>query len=178
LHIIKSMNVNGRAGIVLPHGVLFRSGSEGRIREQILKNDLIEAVVALPSKLFYGTGIPAAILILNKNKPENKKNKVFIIDAEKDFLEGKNQNSLRPQDINKIVKAYDSYYDIEKYARVVDMKEIIEKDYNLNISQYIDSSEQEEVINVKAVRIEIKEIKVKLAEVDKKVEEYLDELNY
>jgi type I restriction enzyme M protein len=178
LHIIKSMNVNGRAGIVLPHGVLFRSGSEGRIREQILKNDLIEAVIALPSKLFYGTGIPAAILILNKNKSENKKNKVFIIDAEKDFLEGKNQNSLRPQDINKIVKAYDSYSDIEKYARVVDMKEITEKDYNLNISQYIDSSEQEEIINVKAVRAEIKEIKIKLAEVDKKVEEYLDELNY
>jgi len=178
LHIIKSMNVNGRAGIVLPHGVLFRGGAEGRIREQILKNDLIEAVIALPSKLFYGTGIPAAILILNKNKPENKKNKVFIIDAEKDFLEGKNQNSLRPQDINKIVKAYDAYSDIEKYARVVDMKEIAEKDYNLNISQYIDSSEQEEVIDVKKVRKELVALEKEREVINKKVEEFLSELDY
>ncbi len=178
LHIIKSMNVNGRAGIVLPHGVLFRGGAEGRIREQILKNDLIEAVIALPSKLFYGTGIPAAILILNKNKPENKKNKVLIIDAEKDFLEGKNQNSLRPQDINKIVKAYDGYSDIEKYARVVDMKEIAEKEHNLNISQYIDSSEQEEVIDVKKVRKELIALEKEREEINKKVESFLSELDY
>jgi type I restriction enzyme M protein len=176
LHIIKSMNVNGRAGIVLPHGVLFRGGAEGRIREQILKNDLIEAVIALPSKLFYGTGIPAAILILNKNKPENKKNKVLIINAEKDFLEGKNQNSLRSQDINKIVKAYDSYSDIEKYARVVDIKEIAEKEYNLNISQYIDSSEKEEIINVRAVREDIKNLEKEREKIDKKVNEFLDAL--
>ncbi|MCK9578960.1 MAG: type I restriction-modification system subunit M [Methanoregula sp.] len=178
LHIVKSMNVNGRAGIVLPHGVLFRGGAEGRIREQILKNDLIEAVIALPSKLFYGTGIPAAILVLNKNKPENKKNKVLIIDAEKDFLEGKNQNSLRSQDINKIVKAYDGYSDIEKYARVVDMKEIAEKDYNLNISQYIDSSEQEEVIDVKKVRKELVALEKEREVINKKVEEFLSELDY
>lgn len=178
LHIIKSMNVNGRAGIVLPHGVLFRGGAEGRIREQILKNDLIEAVIALPSKLFYGTGIPAAILILNKNKPENKKNKVLIIDAEKDFLEGKNQNSLRPQDINKIVKAYDGYSDIEKYTRVVDIKEITEKDYNLNISQYIDSSEQEEIIDVKTVWKELKSLEKEREVINKKVDSFLAELNY
>lgn len=176
LHIIKSMNVNGRAGIVLPHGVLFRGGAEGRIREQMLKNDLIEAVVALPSKLFYGTGIPAAILILNKNKPENKKNKVLIIDAEKDFLEGKNQNSLRPQDINKVIKAYDNYSDIEKYARVVDMKEIAGNDYNLNMGQYIDSSEQEEIINVKAVRKELLVLEKERDVINKKVEGFLDEL--
>lgn len=178
LHIIKSMNVNGRVGIVLPHGVLFRGGAEGRIREQILKNDLIEAVIALPAKLFYGTGIPAAILILNKNKPENKKNKVLIIDAENDFLEGKNQNSLQPQDINKIVKAYDNYSDIEKYARVVDIKEIVEKDYNLNISQYIDSSEQEEVIDVKKVWKGLSVLEKERDMINKKVDEFLKELKY
>jgi len=178
LHIIKSMNVNGRAGIVLPHGVLFRGGAEGRIREQILKNDLIEAVIALPSKLFYGTGIPAAILILNKNKPENKKNKVLIIDAEKDFLEGKNQNSLRLQDINKIVKAYDAYSDIEKYARVVEMKEVAEKDYNLNISQYIDSSEQEEIIDVKTAWKELKNLEKECEMINKKVSNFLSQLDY
>ena len=178
LHIIKSMNVNGRVGIVLPHGVLFRGGAEGRIREQILKNDLIEAVIALPAKLFYGTGIPAAILILNKNKPENKKNKVLIIDAENDFLEGKNQNSLQPQDINKIVKAYDNYSDIEKYARVVDIKEIVEKDYNLNISKYIDSSEQEEVIDVKKVWKGLSVLEKERDMINKKVDEFLKELKY
>ncbi|MFA5751223.1 MAG: type I restriction-modification system subunit M [Candidatus Paceibacterota bacterium] len=178
LHIIKSMNANGRAGIVLPHGVLFRGGAEARIREQILKNDLIETIVSIPSKLFYGTGIPAIIMILNKNKSEEKKNKVLIIDAEKDYLEGKNQNSLRPQDINKIVKAHDNYQDIEKYARVVSLKEIEENDYNLNIRQYIDPSEKEEVIDVKEVRKEIQTIKKELAEVDKQVEKYLDGLNY
>jgi len=178
LHIIKSMNVNGRAGIVLPHGVLFRGGTEGRIREQILKNDLIEAVIALPSKLFYGTSIPAVILILNKNKPENKKNKVLIIDAEKDFLEGKNQNSLRSQDINKIVKAYDSYSDIEKYARVVEMKEIVEKNYDLNLSQYIDSSKKKEIIDVKNIRKELMGLKKEQEMIDKKVEDFLSELDY
>jgi type I restriction enzyme M protein len=178
LHIIKSMNINGRAGIVLPHGVLFRGGAESRIREQILKNDLLEAVIGLPSKLFYGTGIPAAILILNKNKPENKKGKVLFINAEKDFLEGKNQNSLRPQDINKIIKAYDNYSDIEKYARVVDIKEIIEKDYDLNISQYIDSSETEEIIDVKKVWKELDILEKEKEEINKKVNNYLKELKY
>ncbi len=178
LHIIKSMNVNGRAGIVLPHGVLFRGGAEGRIREQILRNDLIEAIIALPSKLFYGTGIPAAILIFNKNKPENKKNKVLIIDAEKDFLEGKNQNSLRPQDINKIVKSYDGYSDIEKYARVVEMNEIAGNNYDLNINQYIDSSEKEEIIDVKTTWVELKRLEKEREEISKKVDTYLDQLKY
>lgn len=178
LHIIKSMNVNGRAGIVLPHGVLFRGGAEGRIREQILKNDLIEAVIALPAKLFYGTGIPAAILILNKNKPENKKNKVLIIDAEKDFLEGKNQNSLRPQDINKIVKAYDGYSDIEKYARVVDVGEISENNYDLNLSLYIDSSEQKEMVDVKTVWKELKSLEKEREVINKKVDNFIAELDY
>lgn len=178
LHIVKSMNQNGRAGIVLPHGVLFRGGAEGRIREQILRNDLVEAVVSLPAKLFYGTGIPAAILILNKNKSQEKKGKVMIIDAEKDYLEGKNQNSLRAQDISKIVKAYDAYADVDKYARVVDIKEIAENDYGLNIKQYIDSTVKEEEIDVKKVRAEIKILKKELAQIDEKVEGYLDELNY
>ncbi len=178
LHIIKSMNINGRAGIVLPHGVLFRGGAEGRIREQILKNDLIEAVIALPSKLFYGTGIPAAILIFNKNKPENKKNKVLIINAEKDFFEGKNQNSLRPQDINKIIKAFDGYSDIEKYARVVDIKEIEDNGFNLNIRQYIDSSDKEEKIDVSAVRKELFSLEKERGEINKKVEKFLNDLKY
>jgi type I restriction enzyme M protein len=178
LHVVKSMNVNGRAGIVLPHGVLFRGGAEARIREQILKNDLVEAVIALPAKLFYGTGIPAAIVILNKNKPETRKGKVLIIDAEKDFQEGKNQNTLRPADINKIVKAHSGYEDIEKYARVVNLKEIEDNAFNLNIRQYIDSSDKEKEIDVSVVRKELASLEKERVEISKKVERFLSELNY
>lgn len=175
LHIIKSMNVNGRAGIVLPHGVLFRGGSEGRIREQIIKNDILEAVIALPSKLFYGTGIPAAILIFNRNKPEQKKGKILIIDAEKDYLEGKNQNSLRKQDIDKIVNAYDQYQDVEKYARVVELKEIEENEFNLNIGEYIDTSTAQERTDVKGTWKEIEDIEAERVVISKELSSYLSQ---
>ncbi|MCL4352910.1 type I restriction-modification system subunit M [Patescibacteria group bacterium] len=178
LHILKSLNVNGRAGIVLPHGVLFRGGSEGRIREQIIKNDLLEAVIGLPPKLFYGTGIPAAILIFNRNKSPEKQGKVLIIDAEKDFLEGKNQNSLRKQDIEKIIKAYDQYEDIEKYARVVDVKEIEENEYNLNVRRYIDGSKEQEQIDVKQVWNELQTLEKERGEINKKVAGFIKELGY
>lgn len=178
LHIIKSMKDTGRAGVVLPHGVLFRGGSEGRIREQILKNDLIEAVIAMPSKLFYGVGIPVCILIFNKNKPANKKNKILFIDAEKDYAEGKNQNSLRKKDIDKIVNAYDDYKDIEKFARIVDLKEVEENEFNLNVRRYIENGEEEEEINVSEVWKELKELEQERAQIDKEVEGYLKELKY
>lgn len=178
LHIIKSMKEDGRAGVVLPHGVLFRGGSEGRIREQILKNDLIETIIAMPSKLFYGVGIPVCILIFNKNKPEHRKNKILFIDAEKDYAEGKNQNSLRKKDIDKIVSAYDDYKDIEKFARIVDLKEIEENDFNLNVRRYIENGEEEEEVNVSEVWGELKELEKEKNQIDKAVEEYLKELKY
>jgi type I restriction enzyme M protein len=163
---------------VLPHGVLSRGGAEGRIREQLIKNDLIEAIIALPAKLFYGTGIPAAIVIFNKNKPENHKNKILIVDAEKDFEEGKNQNRLRKKDIEKIVSAFEGYRDIEKYARVVDIKELEENEFNLNVRRYVENGDEEEVVDVKAVWSELKEIEKEREVVDKKVEDYLKELKY
>ncbi len=178
LHMVKSMNENGRAGIVLPHGVLFRGGAEGRIREELIKNDLIEAVIALPSKLFYGTGIPAAIVIFNKNKPESHKNKILIVDAEQDYEEGKNQNRLRKKDIEKIVSAFDGYRDIEKYARVIDVKELEENEFNLNVRRYVENGEEEVVVDVKTVWGEVKEIEKERDVVNKKVEGFLKELKY
>ncbi len=178
LHMVKSMNENGRAGIVLPHGVLFRGGAEGRIREQLLKNDLIEAVIALPAKLFYGTGIPAAILIFNKNKPEAHKNKILIVDAEKDYEEGKNQNRLRNKDIEKILSAFEGYRDIEKYARVVDIKELEENEFNLNVRRYVENGEDEEVLDVKTVWNEVREVEKEREVIDKKVEQFIKELKY
>lgn len=178
LHMVRSMNENGRAGIVLPHGVLFRGGAEGRIREQLIKNDLIEAIIALPAKLFYGTGIPAAIVIFNKNKSENHKNKIFIVDAEKDYEEGKNQNRLRKKDIEKIVAAFEDYRDIEKFARVIDIKELEENEFNLNVRRYVENGDEEEAIDVKMVWAEVKNIDKERAAIDKKVEGYLKDLNY
>ena len=178
LHMVKSMNENGRAGIVLPHGVLFRGGAEGRIRENLIKNDLIEAIIALPAKLFYGTGIPAAIVIFNKNKPEAHKDKILIIDAEQDFEEGKNQNRLRKKDIEKVVSAFEGYRDIEKFARVVDIKELEENEFNLNVRRYVENGEEEEVVDVKTVWSEVREIEKDREAIDKKVEGYLKELKY
>ncbi|MFA5997552.1 MAG: type I restriction-modification system subunit M [Candidatus Paceibacterota bacterium] len=178
LHMVKSMNENGRAGIVLPHGVLFRGGAEGRIREQLIKNDLIEAIIALPAKLFYGTGIPAAIVIFNKNKPESHKNKILIVDAEQDYEEGKNQNRLRIKDIEKIVSAFEGYRDIEKYARVIDIKELEENEFNLNVRRYVENGEDEVAVDVKTVWNEVREIEKEREVVNKKVEGYLKELKY
>ena len=178
LHILASLNQNGRAGIVVPHGVLFRPYAEARIREQMIRNDVIEAVISLPEKLFYGVGIPAAILILNKNKPETHKNNIQIINGEHDYEEGKKQNRLRKQDIEKIVDAFDSYADEEGYARVVGFEEIGENDFNLNVRRYIADTGVEEDIDVSAIWSELQELEEERDAADEKVKGYLKELHY
>lgn len=178
LHIVRSMNSNGRAGIVLPHGALFRGGSEGRIREQILKHDLVEAVIALPPKLFYGTGIPAAVVIFNRNKSPERQGKVLFIDAERDFSEGKNQNSLRYQDIQKIVKSCESFEDSDGYARAVDQKEISHNGYDLNVRRYVKSNDVDEDIDITAIHRELSLLEAERVEVDNKLGRYLKKLGY
>lgn len=178
LHIIKSMNKNGRAGVVVPHGVLFKSDASGRIREQILKNDLIEAVIAFPAKLFYGVTIPAATIIFNNNKPEERKGKVLIIDAEEGYEEGKKQNRLRKKDIKNIVDTFDRFTDVERFARVVDIEEIADNEYNLNIRRYVDTSEPEEPIDVPAVLTELAVLEAERDEIDAQVKQYMKELGY
>lgn len=175
-HMVSSLKSNGIAGVVMPHGVLFRGGAEGKIRKGILESDLLEAVIGLPSHLFYGTGIPACILIFNRNKSEERKGNVFFISAEDNFQEGKNQNTLRAQDIEKVVSAFDVYEDIEKYARVVSIEEIKNNDYNLNITRYIDKSEEEELVDLSAVMKDLKELEEKQTEIKAKLRGYLQEL--
>ena len=155
-HMIASLNNEGMAGVVMPHGVLFRGSSEKAIRQGILQDDLLEAVVGLPSGLFYGTGIPACLLIINKNKVPAHKGKVLFINGELDYEEGKNQNKLRPQDISKIVTtfenhSFDSIDDIKRYAKVVTIEEIEENDFNLNIRRYADTSPPAEIFDVRAI---------------------------
>lgn len=158
--MLASLKADGRMGIILPHGVLFRSGEEGKIREGLLfgtdtangsqPGDLIEAIVGLPSALFYNTGIPACVLILNKQKPAALKDKVIIIDASRDYLEGKAQNSLSAEHITRIVSTHKSAFghqaEIENYCRVVTLDEIRSNDGNLNIVRYINNGESEEVV--------------------------------
>lgn len=175
-HMISVLKQDGKLGIVLPHGVLFRAGSEGKIRQGILKDDILEAVVGLPSKLFYNTGIPASILVVNKSKPEHLKNKVIFIDASHHFKEGKNQNRLEDEHVKKIVDAYDTGDEIDKYMRVVGMAEIKENDYNLNIARYIDTSEEEEPVDLVATLASIKDIEEQEKAIDDKLAGFLKEL--
>ena len=150
-HMIASLNAEGVMGVVMPHGVLFRGSSEKEIRKGILEDDLLEAVIGLPPQLFYGTGIPASLLIVNKHKPEQRKGKVLFINGELEFEEGKNQNKLRQQDIDKIVAVFDGYQELKRYSRVVELDEIRDNDYNLNIRRYADTSPPPEIFDVRAI---------------------------
>ena len=150
-HMIASLNAEGKMGVVVPHGVLFRGSSEKEIRKGILEDDLLEAVIGLPSALFYGTGIPAALLIINKKKPAERKGKVLFINSELEYAEGKNQNKLRDEDIQHVMDVYDAYEDERRYSKVVEIDEIRENDYNLNIRRYADTSPPPEQFDVKAI---------------------------
>lgn len=157
-HMVASLNENGRCAVVLPHGVLFRGSSEQKIREGLIKDDLLEAVIGLPTNLFFGTGIPASVMVFNKKKPANRKNKVIFINGDLEFQEGKNQNKLRPEDINHIIANYNEFktenlyrHEDKHYSRVVDAKEIEENYYNLNIRRYADTSAPPEIFDVKAI---------------------------
>lgn len=177
-HMIAVLKPSGRAGIVLPHGVLFRGGAEGRIRQGILEEDLVEAVIGLPQNLFYGASIPAALFIINKNKPVDRKGKVFFIYGARDFEQLKNKNRLRQEDIEKIINAYRSTSNIEKYSRQVGLDEIRRNDYNLNIPRYVDIAEEEEVIDVQTVINDLGKLKKERQAAEDKVEGYLKELGY
>ncbi len=175
-HMVAVLKQEGRMGIVLPHGTLFRGGSEGKIRTGLLNDDIVEGIIGLPSALFYNTGIPASIWIINKNKPEHLKNKIIIIDASSEYKEGKVQNQLLQEHIEKTVSAYDALEEVDKFMRVVDLEEIIENDYNLNISRYIDTTEPELEVDLIAVRKKIVELEEKEKEIDFRLNQYLEEL--
>ncbi|WP_335923991.1 class I SAM-dependent DNA methyltransferase [Shewanella indica] len=202
-HMIASTKDDGRIGVVIPHGVLFREGDEGKIRKGMLigndefKGDLIEGVVGLPPALFFNTGIAAAVLIINKDKPAALKNKVIFVDASAEFGEGKAMNYLREGDIKRITTEYskakqtlvdageqteDKLSDllnsvtVDKYLRVVDIAEIKQNDFNLNISRYIDTSEDEEIICVSESLRQLEKIDIQLEQLDIKLNSMLKSL--
>jgi type I restriction enzyme M protein len=181
-HMIETLNETGKAGVVVPHGVLFRGSSEGKIRQKTIEDNLLEAVIGLPSNLFFGTGIPAAILVFNKDKGKNTD--VLFIDASKHFESGKNQNKLRDSDIAKIVATYDDFHigklksgiAEEKYSFVATVDAIVENDYNLNIPRYVDTFEEEAAIDIALVQNEIAKLEKELQTVQLQMQEYLKEL--
>jgi type I restriction enzyme M protein len=177
-HMLSVLKNNGKMGIVLPHGVLFRSSSEGKIREGLLQNDLIEAIIGLPEKLFYNTGIPACIIVLNKSKEKELKNKVIFIDASNECQEGKNQNILTPNNIEKIITSYESLNEVEKYMRIIDIKEIEDNEYSLNIASYIDTSEPEKIIDIDSVLTKINTIEEDEKNIDIKLNGFLKDLGF
>ena len=176
LHMLHSLDENGgRMAVVLPHGVLFRGASEGKIRQQIIDFNLLDAVIGLPANLFYGTGIPACILVFKKNR---SKSDVLFIDASGDgnFEKGKNQNILRDSDIERIIETYRKREAVDKYSYVAEKSEIVENDYNLNIPRYVDTFEEEAPIDIDVVKADIAATEKEIAEVQAKMDEMLKEL--
>jgi len=174
-HMLHSLAEGGRMGVVLPHGVLFRGASEGRIRKEIIDLNLLDAVIGLPANLFFGTSIPATILVFKQNRTRDN---ILFIDASQDgmYEKGKNQNKLRDDDIKRIVSAYEKYETEDKFTYVATKNEIKENDYNLNIPRYVDTFEEEEVVDLKEVKENIESIKEELNEVEVEMKKYLEEL--
>ncbi|MDX3205212.1 type I restriction-modification system subunit M [Streptomyces scabiei] len=151
LHILKSLKSTGKAAIILPHGVLFRGHAEASIRRELLRRGYIKGIIGLPANLFYGTGIPACIIVLDKENAQARTG-VFMIDASKGFIKDGNKNRLRSQDIHKIVDVFNRQVEIERYSRMVPLHEVADpkNDYNLNIPRYIDASEPEDIQDLHA----------------------------
>jgi type I restriction enzyme M protein len=169
-HMVEiALEKEGRVAVVVPHGVLFRGAAEGRIRQKMIEENLLDAVIGLPGNLFPTTNIPVAILVFDRSREkggvrEECKNVLFV-DASREFVSGKNQNTLSAEHLDKIMRTYSERLEVEKYAHVAEYAEIRENDFNLNIPRYVDTFEEEEVIDIDAVQLEIEQLEKELAEV-------------
>jgi len=176
LHMVETMKPgSGRMAVVVPHGVLFRGAAEGRIRQKLIEENLLDVVIGLPEKLFYGTGIPAAVLVFRKHKADDK---VLFIDASREYEAGKNQNVLREVDLQRILDAAAARQPMTRYAHLATPAEIAENDFNLNIPRYVDTFEEEAAIDLMAVKRERQQLKAELARLEEQMDIYLRELGY
>lgn len=177
-HMFSTLNSTGRMGVVLDNGVLFRGNREMKCRKGFIEDDLIEGVIALPAKLFYNTGSPGCLVIINKNKPDELKEKIFFIHAENEYEEGSGKNFLREHHINKISKTYLEKKVIDKFSELIDIEEITENDYSLNVPRYVDIIPEEDPIDVFECLKEIGEIKNKKNELEKEFKKNMRNLGY
>ncbi len=177
-HMVASLNAEGMLGVVLPHGILFRGGAEGKIREGMLRDDLIEAIIGLGPNLFYGTGIPACILICNRKKAKSRRGKVLFVHGAAELVEGKNQNTLSQANVDRLAKGFLDYRDEDKFSRVVDLGEIEKNDFNLNIARYVDTADEEEHIDVAKELKKLNELRKRRDEAEAKMLGFMKELGY
>lgn len=173
LHMIASLNEHGRMGVVLPHGVLFRGSSEGKIRKQLIDENLLDAVIGLPANLFFGTSIPACILVFKKGRTTTD---ILFIDVSREFNKEKNQNSIDAKHMQKILDSYKNKTELEKYSHLATLEEIQENDYNLNIPRFVDTFEEEEIVDIETTKTNIVKIENELVSVKAKMSGYLKEL--
>ena len=176
-HMYSILTDKGRAAIISSQGILFRASSELKIRKALIEIDHIECIIALPANLFYATGIPACIFILNKNKPEKRKGKIMFLYAAKDFEDGKKRDKLRNTDIGKIKSTINAYKNVDRYCHIADLDELEENEFNLNVSRYVDISEPEDPIDIQEAYEELKESYFVQDKLKKQVEADLKELN-
>ncbi|MGC8752999.1 MAG: type I restriction-modification system subunit M [Fervidicoccaceae archaeon] len=178
-HMLSSTKENGRIGLVVDNGCLFRGGAEKNIRTKIVEKDWIECVLLLPEKLFYNTGAPGAIIVFNKNKPPERRNKMLFINASNEYIPHpsvRRLNSLSAENIRKIVDAYRKFADIPGFSRVVDIKEVKDKDYNLNVTLYVMPIEEPEQIDISKEFSDLKKLEIERQEVERKLEEYISQI--
>ena len=180
LHMLAVTDAGGMVGVVMPHGVLFRGGAEGKIRRGIVENDLFEAVIGLAPNLFFGASIPVAICVLNKAKPVERRGKVLFVDAAQEgyYRQEKAQNALDHEHVNSIVAAFRAYEDVERFAHVADLEEIAANDYNLNISRYVDTTEPVEALSVEEALANLREAERRRDEAVARMDELLAGIGY
>lgn len=177
-HMLATTNLSGMIGVVMPHGVLFRGGAESDIRKAFLDEDALEAVIGLPTNLFYGTGIPAAILVFNKRKKPARKRRVLFIDGALGFEQVTNQSRLRAQDLERILRAFDGFSDVDKFARVVEFAEIEKNDFNLNISRYVQTADAPAQVDLAQALMTLRVLEQERALAEAAMNSHLRELGY
>ena len=180
MHMLGVTNSQGMVGVVMPHGILFRGGAEGKIRKGIVEGDLFEAIIGLAPNLFSGASIPVAICVLNKAKPADRRGKVLFVDAAQEgyFRQGKARNFIDPEHIDRIVEAYEAFEEVDRFAHVANMEEIEENDFNLNISRYVDTTEPIEVMSVDDALAQLRQAERKRDEAVTKMNSLLAELGF
>ncbi|MBE9569995.1 MAG: N-6 DNA methylase, partial [Proteobacteria bacterium] len=177
-HMAASLKPDGMLGVVLPHGILFRGGTEGKIRKGLLEDDLVEAVIGLAPNLFYGTSIPACVLLINKAKPDERKGKVLFVNGAEEMVDGKNQNTLSEENVKRLSEGFHAYEDEDRFSRVVSLEEIEKNDFNLNIVRYVQNGEDEEQIDVAAEIQKLKELQVQRNAEEENMIYFIEEIGY
>lgn len=177
-HMYSNLNNKGQAAIICSQGVLFRGNEEEEIRKNMIKEDIIEGIITLPPKMFYGTGIPGCVLILNRKKPDERKNKIIMIYAAKDYEEGKVRNKLRQSDLQKIVSAFNSFHETKGYCHIADFEELQANEFNLNVPRYVDISESQEELDIQATIDDLKKLEGEKQKISVKVDGYLEDLGF